>query len=71
MRRRINKAAICSSENYSASKRVHRVMLKANHNSFHMFAASEKCEGLSLKRQIALDNMPIVVKVFGKELTIT
>lgn len=71
MRKRINANAVCSSENYAASKRVHQTMLKAKHNSFHMFAASEKCEELSIKRQIVLDNMPVVVKVFGKEITIT
>ena len=33
MRRRINKLAIASSDNYSQSKRVHRQMLLDNHNN--------------------------------------
>lgn len=32
-RRRINTAAICSSENYESSKRAHRTMLENNHKN--------------------------------------
>ena len=31
MRQRINRAAICSSDNYAASKRLHREYLKSTH----------------------------------------
>jgi hypothetical protein len=30
-RKRINATAVCSSANYAASKKAHRVMLEANH----------------------------------------
>ena len=33
MRKRINRACIASSENYSSSKKAHRAMLKENHDN--------------------------------------
>lgn len=36
MRKRINRAAICSSENYEASHRAHLTMLKENHISLNI-----------------------------------
>ena len=33
MREHINRAAICSSDNYAASKRLHREYLKSTHES--------------------------------------
>ncbi|WEY17608.1 hypothetical protein [Kolpuevirus frurule] len=33
MRKRINRACIASSENYSSSKKAHKAMLKENHDN--------------------------------------
>lgn len=75
-RKRFNRNAICSSENYIASKKAHRAMLKEHHASFSLTAMSdysedEKNEGLSIKRQIALDRMPVTVSLFGIKRVIT
>lgn len=64
MRKRINANAVCSSENYAASKRIHKAMLKRVHSTFGMTVVSDS-KPLSLKRQVALDNMPVVVKVLA------
>lgn len=75
MRKRFNPCAICSSENYIASKKAHRAMLREAHKSFNvsLFSVAEPVEneGLSIKRQIALDKMPVKVKVLGRLITIT
>lgn len=46
MRQRINKAAICSSDNYAVSKRLHREYLKDTHEdrvkSINMFSSSSE-----------------------------
>lgn len=34
MRKRINRAAVCSSDNYELSKKIHRQYLKELHESF-------------------------------------
>lgn len=72
MRKRINRNAVCSSENYSASKAAHLSMLKEKHEHF--------C-GFMVSGEIALD-VPIVengkfepkfrtIRIFGKEMRIT
>lgn len=35
MRKRINRAAVCSSDNYSVSKRVHQMYLRERHAHFN------------------------------------
>ena len=42
MRPRFNRNAICSSDNYKASKRAHTDMLKERHNHFTFMAVSCK-----------------------------
>ena len=72
MRKRFNRNAVCSSENYSASKKAHIELLKEKHDHFGGFMVSG---------EIALD-VPTVdngkfqpkfktIKVFGKEMRIT
>lgn len=68
MRKRINKRAICSSENYKESKLLHMEMLIDNHCTFGNISKAEvtvKAEELaslgSYKPQY------IIVKVMGRE----
>ena len=72
MRKRFNRSAICSSENYKASKAAHLSMLKERHDHF--------C-GLMVSGEISID-MPTVkdgkfqpkfrtITIFGKEMRIT
>lgn len=72
MRKRINRAAVCSSDNYSASKRVHQMYLRERHAHFNEMVVNG---------EIAFDH-PIfkdgnftqkfkTIRVFGKEMRIT
>ena len=72
MRQRFNRNAVCSSENYTASRRAHLDFLKEKHDHF--------C-GLIVSGEIALD-VPSVsdgkfqprfktVRIFGKEMKLT
>lgn len=77
-RKRFNPAALASSDHYAASKKAHRAYLQRNHSSFSFTSfegkeesSNEEKEDLSIKRQIALDRMPVKVKLFGKVKTIT
>lgn len=69
MRKRINRAAICSSENYRASKRAHKVFLEESHRNFNLLAISEKINCGSIPH----DHPPkwVVIKVWGKLIQIT
>lgn len=74
MRRRINKAAICSSENYSVSRRVHQSALIEAHTSFDMMAVSGKVakeDKLTLGKQFLRAAQLVTIKVFGKPLKVT
>ena len=75
MRKRIRRSAICSSENYIASKRAHQNYLKEMHSSFSIVAVSAMHnEGgeLSLDRKMALRakqkeaSKTVFIKVFGR-----
>ena len=73
MRKRINRNAVCSSDNYSASRKVHLDFLKERHDHF--------C-GMMVSGELQID-VPIVdsegksqpkfktIKIFGKEMRIT
>lgn len=63
MRKRINTNAICSSDNYIASKRAHQNMLKEKHKDFSFTAVTTPSIGYVPKYK--------TIKVFGKEITIT
>lgn len=72
MRKRINRAAVCSSENYSTSKRLHLSMLKEKHSHF---------KSMTVNGEIAID-VPVLngemitpkfktIRVFGKNMKVT
>ena len=74
MRRRINRAAICSSENYSASRRLHQSALMEAHTSFDMMAVSGKVakeDKLTIGKQFLRAAQLVTIKVFGKPLKVT
>lgn len=61
-RKRFNSVAICSSYNYEASRRAHRLMLEINHNVNKDFF-------LEVQQRVVISNKPKVyteVKIFGK-----
>ena len=72
MRKRFNRNAVCSSENYSASRHAHLELLKEKHDHF--------C-GFMVSGEIALD-VPTVengkfqpkfktIRIFGKEMKLS
>lgn len=72
MRKRINTKAICSSDNYRASKRVHKAMLERNHQAFTAMVVSgeiviEEKEIATPKAEI--NPKSIRVKIFGRWTT--
>lgn len=60
-RYRVNPNAICSSENYKQSKKLHMDMLKRNHEIFMEMVLKEE---IVIKRQA-------YIKVFNKLMAIT
>lgn len=60
-RHKINSNAICSSENYKQSKKLHMDMLKRNHKVFMEMVIKEE---IVIKRQA-------YIKVFGNLIAIT
>jgi hypothetical protein len=61
-RKRINTCAICSSLNYEASRKAHRLMLKINHEENIDFF-------LEVQQRVVISNKSKVyteVKIFGK-----
>lgn len=72
MRKRINRAAVCSSENYSTSKKIHLSMLEEKHSHF---------KSMTINGEIAID-VPILkgkmvtpkfktIRVFGKNMRVS
>lgn len=72
MRKRFNRNAVCSSENYSASRHAHLELLKEKHDHFSFIAVNG---------EIALD-VPAVengkfqskfktIRIFGKEMRLS
>lgn len=72
MRKRINRAAVCSSENYSTSKRLHLSMLEEKHSHF---------KSMTVNGEIAI-NVPVLkgeritpkfktIRVFGKNMRVS
>ena len=72
MRKRFNRQAICSSDNYKASKRAHLDFLNEQHEHFSF---------LSVSGEIALDVPTInngkfqpkfkTIRIFGKEMRLS
>ena len=72
MRKRINRAAVCSSENYSNSKKLHFSMLEEKHSHF---------KSMTVNGEIAID-VPVLkgemitpkfktIRVFGKNMRVS
>lgn len=72
MRKRINRAAVCSSENYSTSKKIHLSMLEEKHSHF---------KSMTINGEIVID-VPVLkgemvtpkfktIRVFGKNMKVT
>lgn len=72
MRKRINRAAVCSSENYSISKKLHLRMLEERHSHF---------KSMTVNGEIAID-VPVLkgemitpkfktIRVFGKNMRVS
>ena len=72
MRKKINRAAVCSSENYSTSKRLHLSMLEEKHSHF---------KSMTVNGEIAID-VPVLkgemitpkfktIRVFGKNMRVS
>lgn len=72
MRKRINRAAVCSSENYSTSKKLHLSMLEEKHSHF---------KSMIVNGEIVID-VPVLngemitpkfktIRVFGKNMKVS
>lgn len=72
MRKRINRAAVCSSKNYSTSKKIHLSMLEEKHSHF---------KSMTVNGEIAID-VPVLkgeritpkfktIRVFGKNMRVS
>lgn len=72
MRKRINRAAVCSSDNYSASKRVHQIYLRERHAHFNEMVVNGE---ITFDQPIFKDGNFTqkfkTIRVFGKEMRIT
>lgn len=72
MRKRINRAAVCSSEDYSTSKKLHLSMLEEKHSHF---------KSMTVNGEIVID-VPVLkgemitpkfktIRVFGKNMRVS
>ena len=72
MRKRINRAAVCSSENYSTSRKLHLSMLEEKYSHF---------KSMTINGEIAID-VPVLkgemitpkfktIRVFGKNMKVS
>lgn len=72
MRKRVNRAAVCSSENYSTSKKLHLSMLEEKHSHF---------KSMTINGEIVID-VPVLkgemitpkfktIRVFGKNMRVS
>lgn len=63
MRKRINTNAICSSDNYMASKKAHQNMLREKHKDFSFMSTQISSTPYIPKYK--------TIRVFGKEIIVT
>ena len=63
MRKRINTNAICSSDNYMASKKAHQNMLREKHKDFSFMSTQISSTPYISKYK--------TIRVFGKEMIVT
>lgn len=72
MRKRINRAAVCSSDNYSVSKRVHQMYLRERHAHFNeMIVNGEIAFDQPIFKDGNFTQKFKTIRVFGKEMRIT
>lgn len=72
MRKRINRAAVCSSDNYSASKRVHQMYLRERHAHFNeMVVNGEIIFDQPIFKDGNFTQKFKTIRVLGKEMRIT
>lgn len=72
MRKRINRNAVCSSDNYEASKRVHIDMLEERHSHFSNMVISGE---ISIDVPIFKDNTVTpkfkTIRIFGRNIKVS
>lgn len=72
MRKRFNRNAVCSSENYKASKKAHLELLKEKHDHFSFLSVSgEIAHDVPTEKNEEFQPKFKTVKIFGKEMRIT
>lgn len=64
MRKRIDRRAVCSSDNYEVSHKAHLEYLKEQHANFSGLAISSKIKTITVPRYKK-------IKVFGKVMEVT
>ena len=72
MRKKINRNAVCSSDNYEASKRVHLNMLEERHSHFNNMVISGE---ISIDVPIFKDNAVTpkfkTIRIFGRNIKVS
>ena len=72
MRKRMNRAAVCSSENYSTSKRLHLNMLEEKHSHFRsMTVNGEIAIDVPVLKEDAVTPKFKTIRVFGKNMRVS
>ncbi len=72
MKKKINRNAVCSSDNYEASKRVHLNMLEERHSHFNNMVISGE---ISIDVPIFKDNAVTpkfkTIRIFGRNIKVS
>lgn len=72
MRKRINRAAVCSSENYSTSKKIHLSMLEEKHAHFKsMTVNGEIAIAIPILKGEMVTPKFKTIRVFGKNMRVS
>lgn len=70
MRKRFKRSAICSSDNYEASRKAHIEFLKERHSNFCGLAVSDRMSADTSTKERYIPKFK-TIRVFGKEMVIT
>ena len=72
MRKRFNRNAVCSSENYSASKKAHLELLKERHEHFSFLSVSrEVAHDVPTEKNEEFQPKFKTVKILNREMRLT
>jgi hypothetical protein len=72
MRKRFNRNAVCSSENYSASKKAHLELLKEQHEHFSFLSVSrEVVHDVPTEKKEEFQPKFKTVKILNREMRLT